>query len=132
MQPIVKTWYDYLAAGKLMGLKCKRCGAVHFPPYAICRECSGTEMEWVVMSGFGTVNEIKLCSIPDRWLEEYAPYYHGIGVTDEGSYFESMIVGLDVDPDEIFEKYIKKAPLRAKLEIQQRDGYEFPVFRIVE
>ena len=60
MTAITKQWYDYLEQGRLMGLKCKRCGTVHFPPYPICRECSGMDMEWVEVSGEATLEGIAL------------------------------------------------------------------------
>lgn len=132
MEAITKKWYDYLDQDKLMGLKCKRCGAVHFPPYPICRECSGTDMEWVEVSGYGTVTNIALVNAPDVWFAEYAPYYFAYADTEEGSHFESMLMGVDCEPEDALDKIAKKLPFKAKMEIQHRDGYSYPVYRYVE
>jgi len=125
-------WYDYLDEGKLMGLKCKRCGTVHFPPFPICRDCSGVEMEWVEVSGYATVNEIALVTAPDEWFTEYAPYYYAYADTEEGSSFSSMLMGLEAEPEEVLDKYVRRFPLQARIEIQKRDGYSYPVYRLEE
>lgn len=131
MQAITKMWYDYLEEGKLMGLKCKRCGKVHFPPFPICQECSGMDMEWVPVSGNANVYTIALVSVPDAWFAEYAPYYYAYATTEEGASYDSMLFGLEGTPDEVFNTYVPKLPLKAKLEIQKRDGYSYPVYKYV-
>lgn len=131
MTAITKQWYDYLEDGKLMGLKCKKCGAVHFPPFPICRECSSTDMEWMEISGEGHLDEIALVTAPDQWFEEYAPYYYAYAHVAEGSVFESMIVGLEGDPAEVYEQFCAGKLDKLKLEIQKRDGYSYPVYRCV-
>ena len=129
MEAITKKWYDYLEEGKLMGLKCKRCGTVHFPPYPICRECSGMEMEWTEIEGTAMAEQIVLVSAPDQWFAEYAPYYFVYAITAEGSAFDSMLLGLECEPDEVLEKIRGKLPFKVKMEIQKRDGYSYPVYR---
>ena len=130
MTAITKQWYDYLEQGRLMGLKCKRCGTVHFPPYPICRECSGMDMEWVEVSGEATLEGIALVTAPYHWFEEYAPYYYAYAHTKEGSVFESMILDLDDEPQEVFAQYRDGKLNNLKLEIQKREGYSYPVYRI--
>jgi hypothetical protein len=34
-----------LAEDKFLGLRCNACQAVTFPPLAICRNCSGTDLK---------------------------------------------------------------------------------------
>ena len=129
MEAIIKKWYDHLDNGKLMGLKCKRCGTIHFPPFPICRECSGMEMEWTGISGRAIVREIALVTAPDVWFMDYAPYYFAYADTEEGSHFDSMLFGINAEPEEVLDKYVSKLPFRVKLEIQRRDGYAYPVYR---
>ncbi len=131
MEPIVKKWYDYLADGKLMGLKCEECGTVHFPPFPICRECAGTNMEWVEMSGKAQVDGIALTLSPDHWFAEYAPFYNADGKTAEGSNFSTILLGLDPmsDQDDIFNNFVTKLPVQVEIEIQDRGDYHYPVYR---
>ena len=131
MTAITKQWYDYLEEGRLMGLKCKKCGAVHFPPFPICRECSGTDMEWVEISGEGHLDEIALVTAPDQWFEQYAPYYYAYAHVAEGSVFESMLVNVEGDPADVYEQFLAGKLDHLKLEIQKRDGYSYPVYRYV-
>ena len=54
MEPILKIWYETMKNDrKILGLKCKRCGTVMFPPVPVCGACSCMETEWVEMSGKG-------------------------------------------------------------------------------
>lgn len=131
MTAITKQWYDYLEEGRLMGLKCKKCGAVHFPPFPICRECSGTDMEWVEIGGEGHLDEIALVTAPDQWFEQYAPYYYAYAHVAEGSVFESMLVNVEGDPADVYEQFLAGKLDHLKLEIQKRDGYSYPVYRCV-
>lgn len=47
MERIVKTYYDALAEGKVLGRKCPACGHIEYPPYLACNECGNLETEWV-------------------------------------------------------------------------------------
>ena len=60
MEPIVKKWYDGLNEGKLLGLKCKRCGTVEFPPFPVCNTCSCTDLEWIEISGEGMMDSFAM------------------------------------------------------------------------
>ena len=44
---IVKTYYDALEEGKVLGRKCPACGHIEFPPYLACNECGNLDTEWV-------------------------------------------------------------------------------------
>ena len=46
LKPIVKTYYDALEEGTILGRKCTRCGHIEFPPYLCCNECGGLDTEW--------------------------------------------------------------------------------------
>ncbi|UCC59977.1 MAG: hypothetical protein JSV02_09635, partial [Dehalococcoidia bacterium] len=47
------SFYQYLAEKRLMGSKCKQCGALYLPPHPICTKCHGDDMEWAEMKGNG-------------------------------------------------------------------------------
>ncbi len=51
--PIGKTerFYEDLIDGKVSATRCKKCGALHFPPAADCSECMSSEVEWVPLKG---------------------------------------------------------------------------------
>ena len=47
LEPIVKTFYDALEEGTILGRKCKKCGHIEFPPYLCCNACGNLDTEWV-------------------------------------------------------------------------------------
>ncbi|MBQ9031399.1 MAG: hypothetical protein IJ106_08115 [Parasporobacterium sp.] len=47
LERIVKTYYDALEEGKVLGRKCTCCGHIEFPPYLACNECGNLDTEWV-------------------------------------------------------------------------------------
>lgn len=46
---------SYLEEGKVMGTRCKECGAVYFPPRSDCSKCLNSTMEWFEVTGTGTL-----------------------------------------------------------------------------
>lgn len=47
LEPIVKTYYDALEEGDILGRKCTRCGHIEFPPYLCCNSCGCLDTKWV-------------------------------------------------------------------------------------
>lgn len=47
LKPIVKTYYDALEEGTILGRKCLRCGHIEFPPFLCCNTCGCLDTEWV-------------------------------------------------------------------------------------
>jgi uncharacterized OB-fold protein len=46
---------------KMVGLKCKKCGAVNFPPKGVCKYCNeSSDFDEVKLSGRGTVHTFVL------------------------------------------------------------------------
>lgn len=41
--------------GKLITTRCKRCGAVHWPPRVVCRECLSDDVEWIDLPKRGQI-----------------------------------------------------------------------------
>ena len=47
LERIVKTYYDALEKGIVLGRKCTACGHIEFPPYLACNACGNLDTEWV-------------------------------------------------------------------------------------
>lgn len=127
MQPYVKKWYDFLAQDKIMGLKCSRCGSYEFPPVPVCNNCSGTELNWVEMSGEATLVSIGVSLHSEPPFDELAPYVCGNVVLKEGATYAAMVLG--VDPKEAAGLY-DKLPLPVQVVTQDRGEFKFVAFRI--
>lgn len=50
MERIVKTYYDALEEGKLLGRRCPVCGHIEYPPYLACNECGNLDTEWIELT----------------------------------------------------------------------------------
>ena len=129
MKPYLKLWYDYLKQGKLMGLRCKDCGRIEFPPVPICRECSCTDLEWFEMSGEGTV--VAVSDTPTG----IAPYNDDPVICvlvelKEGMKIASFLVGVEEDDIDIVET---KLPLRVRAKIvPMNENVYWPAFESAE
>ncbi len=95
------SFYQYLAEHKLMGSRCPSCGGLHVPPRPLCPACQGEEMEWVEMSGSGTLLAFTTISIAPTAMIEAGygkdnPYCTGIVLLEEGPTISAQILGVDV------------------------------------
>jgi len=100
MEPVVKKFYDSLEEGKILSLKCKRCGSSEYPPVTVCSNCSGTDLEWAEISGeaklleFGRVNPV-IAGMGDPGFLKFMPYHYGsVEIKEGGPTHNGMIFGI--------------------------------------
>ncbi len=104
---ITKTndFIDYLEKGKVMGTKCKDCGAVYFPPRSDCFKCLDSNMEWFEVSGAGKLLSFSELKYGPVGFENDLPYT--IALLDYGDYkvfgriakdvpYEELVVGMEL------------------------------------
>ena len=48
---IIRTYYENLAAGRLVGKRCRACDCITFPPTALCEKCGKPDLDDVTLSG---------------------------------------------------------------------------------
>lgn len=94
---IVKTFYDELAKGKMMGLKCGECQTVSFPPKATCNTCGNMDLEWTELTGKGKVNIYSVVNFPGGEFQAVAPYAYGLVKMQEGPVLYTMVKNVDLD-----------------------------------
>ena len=58
LERLVKTYYETLEEGKVLGRKCPVCGNVEWPPVYACNACGAMETEWYEMSGKGEIVQL--------------------------------------------------------------------------
>lgn len=98
---------EYLGERKLMGSRCKECGAVYLPPRALCTHCYSTEMEWYEFSGAGELAGFTTIYVaPTQMLAEGFnrdnPYCSGVVRLVEGPAISGQLLGLDcAHPEQI-------------------------------
>ena len=104
---ITKTndFVDYLDKGKVMGTKCKDCGALYFPPRSDCSKCLDSNMEWFEVTGTGKLLSYSELKYGPVGFENDLPYT--IALLDYGNHkvfgriakdipFEDLSIGMEL------------------------------------
>ncbi|MHA1731471.1 MAG: Zn-ribbon domain-containing OB-fold protein [Promethearchaeota archaeon] len=96
----VKSFKDYINEKKLMGSKCKSCGNIDAPVRMICSKCQSTDLEWVELSGKGTLAAFSCISVGTTYFSKLGysmkkPYCFGIVKLEEGPHVSAQVVGVD-------------------------------------
>jgi hypothetical protein len=119
-------YQEGLEQGKFLGLKCKRCNAVTFPPMAVCRECSGTDCTVAEMKGEGTLKTFTVIRVAPEGMRP--PYVVAMAELDEGPWVLGNLV--DMIPDKADMGLIGK---RVKLgtQIAKGDAYSKKDSRVI-
>jgi uncharacterized OB-fold protein len=89
--PLVENFYKFCADRKLMGVKCRRCGAIRCPPRTICPECFSDKFDWIELKGRGTLLTYTIIHFPASQFQALAPYAVGIIKLEQGSQLSGMI-----------------------------------------
>jgi uncharacterized protein len=97
---------QYLSEGKLMASYCPDSDRTYLPPRAICPETHSDTMQWVALSGQGTLAAFTSIVIapPAMVAQGYGrdnPYLAGIVELDEGVRISARILGLDASQPDV-------------------------------
>jgi len=90
----------FLKEERLMGSRCRKCGALFVPPRSICIKCYGSEMEWVEMQGKGKLAAFTSIAIGPPFMikegyDRRHPYVSGVVELEEGVRVVARIEGVD-------------------------------------
>jgi uncharacterized OB-fold protein len=94
-----KEYNKSLKKGKLLGLKCNKCGKVTCPPKMACQECGSTDMEVVQLKGSGKVITFTVSYVPAEGRDAEVPYTVVMVQLDEGPWLMGNLT--DVDPNRV-------------------------------
>jgi uncharacterized OB-fold protein len=120
------SYNQFLNEEKLMGSRCKGCGAKYVPPRPLCVKCYKSDMEWVEMQGTGKLAAFTCITVapPFMMAQGYSrknPYYSGVVELDEGGRVDARIEGVDTThPENI------KVGMPMKVKFLHREGAEVP------
>lgn len=128
------TYYQGLEEGKLLGRKCKECGAIEFPPHYACNSCGYHETEWVEVSGRGELLSFVLKGPVDARpdLEEVDPVYaFGAVRLEEGPELNAIVFGISKkNRNELREKLTNGVKIPVEPCLIQKDGYKQLYFKL--
>ncbi len=103
----IQSYLEYINSKKLMGSKCKKCGAVDVPPRKLCIKCNSTDVDWIEMSGNGQIAAFSCISVGTTFMVEKGysmkkPYCFSVIKLDEGPMISGQLLGVDeTKPDTI-------------------------------
>ncbi len=95
--PTVENFYKFCAERKLMGVKCRKCSAVMWPPRGICPNCFSYNVDWVEFKGTGKLLTYTIIHFPPIQFLALAPYAVGILKLDEGPQLPGMIKNVKLE-----------------------------------
>ena len=90
-----KDYNEALKQNKLLGLKCKACGALTVPPKMACRQCASPDMEVVEVKGNGKIRTFTSVFVGAEGRESEVPYIIVIVELDEGPWLMGNLEGVD-------------------------------------
>lgn len=131
MERIVKTYYEGLEEGKILGRKCAECDSVEFPPVIACNACGCFETEWVELSGRGQLLDFTFPGLlhDKPAMHPFRPYGFGTVKLEEGPEFLTVIRGLEPEKKQ---ELNEKLPIPVEAEIVQMDGYKTILFHVAD
>lgn len=63
-------YLDTLRAGKLLGARCRDCGATALPPRPVCGHCHGDNLELIAVDGRGKLVAFSVITVGNRVMTE--------------------------------------------------------------
>lgn len=90
-----KEYNEALKKDKLLGLKCKDCGAITVPPKMVCRKCASPNLEIVPLTGKGKIQTFTVNNVAAEGRENEAPYTIVLVELEEGPWIMGNLTGID-------------------------------------
>jgi len=89
----------YLEQGKVMATKCRKCGAVSFPPKMDCPSCFESSVDWIEVKVPGKLATYTVVTYGPTGFEDDAPYT--LGLVDYGDFKVFGRICRDIPTNEI-------------------------------
>lgn len=141
LRPILKTYYDAIEDGKVLGMKCQECADVSWPPLPTCQGCGSYDVEWIEMGDEAIIDEIRyedssvggdytFRKANDYFVDKEA-YCVSVGHFANGTHqFHAALYGVT---EENFGELTSRLPLKATVNFIELDGgFKSVGFRVVE
>ena len=120
----VKSFFDFLGNGKLMGVKCLDCGQLMAPPRMICKECKSRRLDWLEFKGEGKLETFTVVHVGPTSLKDKVPYSIGVVKLNEGPMITGRLTGVNPkEPENI------KVGMTVRADFIQESGQTILAFR---
>ena len=95
---VTRRYWDSVNEEALRIPKCRTCGAVHFYPHALCPNCMSPDLDYVPVSGNGTVYSYTIMHrAPATSFQHDIPYAVALVELEEGVRMISNLVGCPIE-----------------------------------
>jgi uncharacterized OB-fold protein len=92
---IFKDYNEALKQNKLLGLKCRACGAITVPPKMVCRQCASPDMAVIELKGSGKVITFTTVFVAAEGREAEVPYVIVMVQLEDGPWMMGNLEGID-------------------------------------
>jgi uncharacterized OB-fold protein len=94
--PVTRPFWDGLREHRVRLQKCRACGGWVFYPRAACSHCLSPELDWVDVSGLGTLYTYTVARVPTApQFAADVPQLIAVVQLDEGVRLTTTLVGVD-------------------------------------
>jgi uncharacterized OB-fold protein len=90
-----KEYNEALKENRILGLKCRSCGALTVPPKMACRQCASYDMDVVEVDGSGKIKTFTTVFVAAEGRESEVPYILVMVELDEGPWLMGNLEGID-------------------------------------
>jgi uncharacterized OB-fold protein len=90
-----KDYNEALKQNKILGLKCRACGAITVPPKMACRQCASPDMEIMDVKSSGKIRTFTTVFVGAEGRESEVPYIIVIVELEEGPWIMGNLEGID-------------------------------------
>lgn len=110
--PFTEPFWEGLRSGVLRTTVCRNCGHKTFPPKPVCPECWSTDVEWLDLSGRGTLYSFtEVCVAPKVFAGEVPYVLCLVDLDEEVRCLSRMLAPWDeLEPD-----------MRVKLQVREAE-----------
>lgn len=128
----IEHYYKGLEKGELRARRCKVCDKHTFPPTGCCSHCGGWSLDWVDLSGNGTLlyatHNITPACHPR--FEPIAPYVYGHIRLDEDIIVQAIVKGVAATPEDLSQLF-HRGEMPVEAEVLKMDDLPVLAFRII-
>jgi uncharacterized OB-fold protein len=87
----IEQFYRFVSEGKIMGVKCGKCGSVYIPPRQFCPKCFSSNLSWIQINNRGKLLSYTVIYVAPESFQQMAPYAYGIVELEGGARLPGII-----------------------------------------
>lgn len=129
---VIERHYQALRENRLVGHRCRACGAYTVPITTACASCGSGGYDEVTLAGTGTLHYAahNIAPAPHPRFAELAPYVFGHVILDEGVPVQGIVKGIE-PTSEATRALFERGPAKVALDVLLTGDLPVVAFRIL-